>query len=263
MTMNPAHSKPARLWLMLGFLAALTACSKDDNPSSPGNGGDSFDLTFTGTIAPHAGQKMEVIVIRADDGGVAAYRETVVPGDGNFSFTWTDVLARGSTYHIDFYADHNGDGSCDDTPTDHAWRITSGPVTADVTQDFQHDTNFTDICDSFEFDLDFTATLAPHSGQIVRVAIVKIGSGGEEDVVATDQTTVPANGAVAFTWADELEYDHDYVLDFYADHNGNGTCDAPPTDHAWRMDLGTVTGDIVRDFQHDTNFTDVCGSFTP
>lgn len=262
MMMYPIRFKLPMLWMVLLLLAAMTACSDDDSPSSPGNGPDNFDLTFTGTIAPHAGQKMEVIVTRTDDGSVAAYGETTVPGNGNFSFTWTDVLAKGATFDIDFYADHNGDGSCDNPPTDHSWRITVGPVTANVTQDFQHDTNFTNICDSFEFDLDFTASLAPHAGQVLSVAIVKVGGGGEE-VVATDQTTVPANGSIAFTWTDELEYNHDYVLDFYADHNGNGSCDGPPADHAWRLDLGTVTGNVSRDFQHNTNFTDVCSSFIP
>lgn len=257
------RSAPAKLWFIFVLLAAFTACSDDDDdPSNPVAVNGPFDLTFTGTVAPHAGQKLHVIVLRTDDGSVAAHDEITVPGDGTFSFTWVDILAKGASYRIDFYADHNGDDSCNDPPNDHAWRISVGPVTADVTRDFQHDTNFTDICDSFEFDLNFTATLTPHAGQTLRVAVVKIGSNSDE-VIATDESTIAANGAVAFSWSDILEFEHDYFLDFYADHNGNDSCDAPPTDHAWRLDLGTVVGDVTRDFQHNTNFTGVCDSFAP
>jgi len=55
----------------------------------------------------------------------------------------------------------------------------------------------------------------------------------------------------------EFELEHGYNIDFYADHNGNGIYDAPPTDHAWRLTFNSSTGDFIQDFTHNTNFTDI------
>ena len=48
-----------------------------------------------------------------------------------------------------------------------------------------------------------------------------------------------------------------YIVDFYADHNGNGGYDAPPTDHAWRLETGQAMGDVELDFIHNTDFTEI------
>jgi len=54
-----------------------------------------------------------------------------------------------------------------------------------------------------------------------------------------------------------------YVADFYSDHNSNGVYDAPPVDHAWRMETGEAMGDVNVDFEHNTNFTDISSSLGP
>ena len=51
--------------------------------------------------------------------------------------------------------------------------------------------------------------------------------------------------------------DHDYNVDFYADHNGNGAYDSPPNDHAWRLTFNSSTGNFVQNFSHNANFTDI------
>jgi hypothetical protein len=48
-----------------------------------------------------------------------------------------------------------------------------------------------------------------------------------------------------------------YMVDFYADHNGNGSYDAPPADHAWRLETTASAGDLELEFVHNTNFTDI------
>jgi hypothetical protein len=48
-----------------------------------------------------------------------------------------------------------------------------------------------------------------------------------------------------------------YMLDFWADLNGNGTYDAPPVDHAWRIMLAGTAQDSTIAFTHNTNFTDI------
>ena len=55
----------------------------------------------------------------------------------------------------------------------------------------------------------------------------------------------------------QIEFDHDYNIDFYADLNGNGLYDAPPVDHAWRVSFTSTSGDHVENFEHNTNFTDI------
>jgi hypothetical protein len=63
-----------------------------------------------------------------------------------------------------------------------------------------------------------------------------------------------AEFAVVF---DSVEGGNDYNLDFWADHNQNGMYDAPPTDHAWRIELSDLSGDTAIDFVHNTDFTDI------
>ncbi len=50
---------------------------------------------------------------------------------------------------------------------------------------------------------------------------------------------------------------HSYYVDFFADHNNNGLYNAPPTDHAWRMELNNAVGSDQMNFSHNTNFTDI------
>ncbi|MBN2009747.1 hypothetical protein JW960_10430 [candidate division KSB1 bacterium] len=48
-----------------------------------------------------------------------------------------------------------------------------------------------------------------------------------------------------------------YQIDYYADLNLNGEYDAPPTDRAWRTEVGPVSGDTEMTLTHNTNFTDI------
>ena len=54
-----------------------------------------------------------------------------------------------------------------------------------------------------------------------------------------------------------VETGHSYWIDFYADFNMNGLYDAPPTDHAWRLELNDAQGDTTLTFTHNTTFTDI------
>jgi hypothetical protein len=52
------------------------------------------------------------------------------------------------------------------------------------------------------------------------------------------------------------------VSRYFADVNGNGACDAPPTDHAWAAAVPAVTGDTALPVTHTTTFTTVTGDTT-
>ena len=92
----------------------------------------------------------------------------------------------------------------------------------------------------------------PHIGQDFYVRIVEQGSGDMIDVkhriIAQAAFDVVLEGLQAGT---------DYYLEFFADLDGNHFYDSPPGDHAWRIEVTSVTEDTEIDFSHNTNFTDI------
>ena len=109
------------------------------------------------------------------------------------------------------------------------------------------------------FDLDFSGTgFTPHNGQTLHVAVLDASGGAH---VVTDQSTTVSGGDFSFSFPGVLEEGHSYHVDYYADFNGNGSCDAPPTDHVWRKDVDNVQDNVNLQVTHNTNFTDVCSSF--
>lgn len=87
-------------------------------------GGD-FAMNVTG-MAIHAGKQFVVIVIEADSGRtVGSYRLNAIPASGAFSVTIPEIIDTGSgggiAYHIEYYADANGNGHYDGVGPDHSW----------------------------------------------------------------------------------------------------------------------------------------------
>ncbi|MFH1069711.1 MAG: FlgD immunoglobulin-like domain containing protein, partial [Candidatus Glassbacteria bacterium] len=54
-----------------------------------------------------------------------------------------------------------------------------------------------------------------------------------------------------------LQVGRSYDIDFYADFNKNGTYNAPPVDHAWRLMVSAVDTSQTLEFIHNTSFTDI------
>ena len=96
------------------------------------------------SMSPHLGQLFELRVVRQDNQveiGRASIPSVLVP-----DFTvYIPEFELNHGYNIDFYADFNGNGIYDSPPIDHAWRLSFNSSTGDITQDFTHNTNFTDI----------------------------------------------------------------------------------------------------------------------
>jgi hypothetical protein len=91
----------------------------------------------------------------------------------------------------------------------------------------------------------------PHVGQTLKLAVVDKNTGVEINratAVATADFMIDIYG---------IEKGKSYNVDFYADHNKNGIYNAPPTDHAWRLQLNNVNNDTILNFTHNTSFTNI------
>ncbi|HYQ57368.1 MAG TPA: plastocyanin/azurin family copper-binding protein [Draconibacterium sp.] len=108
----------------------------------------------------------------------------------------------------------------------------------------------TAVSNSHTLTIHFT-DMHPHIGQSFHLWVYDQNDGTE---LYTTERTVAAEFDVV---VQGIETGKSYDIDFYADHNGNDTYDAPPTDHAWRIELNDVTGDTELNFSHNTSFTDI------
>ncbi len=98
--------------------------------------------------------------------------------------------------------------------------------------------------------------MTPHVGQYFEIRVVDTSN---DQIVASEELSSIGDAAYEFVFLHALENGASYQVDFWADHNGNESYDAPPTDHAWRVDLASVSGNTTESFSHNTNFTDIGG----
>jgi plastocyanin len=202
-------------------------------------------VEFSG-MNPHMGQDLYLAVRTSD--GMEVGRAHVV-ADSVFS-VMVPGIETGKSYHIDFWADFNENGMYDAPPTDHAWRIELNDVMGDTTLTFIHNTDFTDIMWKNLLTVEFSG-MNPHIGQHIYISVRDTVTGkeaGRAHAVADSVFTMQVPG---------IEKDKSYHVDIWVDFNENGRYDAPPTDHAWRLDLNEVMGDTTLMFMHNTDFTDI------
>jgi len=96
-------------------------------------------------------------------------------------------------------------------------------------------------------------SMTPHVGQKLEIRVTDKESG-----INAGHVTVPSIPSADFDVnLHVLVKDHSYWVDFYADHNGNGVYDAPPTDHTWRLELNNAQGNSNLVFTHHATFIDV------
>lgn len=207
-------------------------------------------VNFTG-MNPHVGQLLECRVVeqtsRQEVGRTRVEFiaqpdfEVVIPG-----------IRFGMNYEVEFYADLSGNFLYDAPPSDHAWRLPVNGVNGDEQLDFTHAANFTDIGWDYLFTLNFS-NMNPHLGQLFEFRVVNVASNEEVGRVTLDSIVVP-NYVIAVPG---ILPGNNYRADFYADHNGNGVYDPPPTDHAWRVLFSDSTGNVAHNFEHNINFTNI------
>ncbi len=200
-------------------------------------------------MTPHVGQEMYFHLIDVATGKVIDRVSEIA--QESFSVI-LDGIQTGKAYYVDFFADHNNNGHYDAPPVDHAWRLEIANASGSEVLDFMHNTNFTDIMWKHRLRVRF-AGMNPHLGQMLTLYVRELPSGNYLDTVVVN----PIENADFDVKSYVLEPGNGYMVDFYADHNNNGIYDAPPVDHAWRLETGVTMGDVDIDFQHNTNFTDI------
>ena len=208
--------------------------------------GSILTINFTG-MTPHVGQTLWMVVEDRDESEEIFRMSGVI--EESFTVEIPGINA-GSDYRVEFFADHNGNGSYDEPPTDHAWRYDLDEVSEGEVLDFAHNTDFHDIDWDHRVVVNLSG-MTPHAGQEIYFALIDAVSG---EVIDRESEIVSDSFAVELTKAMS---DGAYRVDFFSDHNSNGYYDAPPTDHAWRLEFDSSAGDDTLNFVHNTDFTDV------
>lgn len=199
------------------------------------------------SMNPHIGQRLHLNVTEKNSGKEIERKVEDIQSDFQVQVSG---IEKDHSYYINFFADHNSNGLYDAPPTDHAWRMELNNVGGDTTLTFTHNTSFTNIMWKYNLTLNFSG-MNPHDGQTLYLYLKESDSGSE---VYSTQAMVSPSFSIQ---APVLETGKSYFVDFYSDHNSNGTYDAPPADHAWRLQLNSVANDTVLSFVHNTSFTDI------
>lgn len=211
---------------------------------------DTLTLTVNFTaMTPHVGQIFWLAVIDTTTKKEVGRVKHVIT-NADFSVE-VSGMEPDKSYQVDFWADLNGDGFYDAPPVDHAWRLPLNDVNGDETLYFVHNTNLTDIDWQLKLTVHFTA-MVPHVGQMLTL-FVRDEAGLYLDTVVVEKVEGPEFDISS--WA--VDTAKAYLIDFWADHNSNGTYDAPPVDHAWRLEIDSLVSDSIINFVHNTTFTDI------
>lgn len=209
-----------------------------------------LNLNLTG-MSPHLGQLVELRVI--DQSTDLEVGRTRVENLGSAaSSLMIPCLQVGPSYTVHMYADLNRNGLYDAPPTDHAWQLSFNNTTGDVDLDFAHNTTFTDVQWQYLMQMNLLGMDA-HVGQLFELRVTN--TAGNQEIGRTSVAAVQQADYSVFVPG--VARSMDYRADFYADMNGSGTYDAPPADHAWRVAFSNTTGNVVQNFVHNTDFTDI------
>jgi Secretion system C-terminal sorting domain len=207
-------------------------------------------INFSG-MTPHIGQMLEIklenSITEKEIGRIK------IPAVASASFPVQIIgLTEPGDYSVEFYADHNGNGIYNVPPVDHAWKVGFNYTGGNADVSFSHNATFTDIQWKYLLTVNF-ASMTPHVGQLFELRVVKVEN--QEEV---GRYTLPAILVPNYSvFVPGFDLNKDYNIDFYADHNGNGSYNAPPVDHAWRLTFNSSIGDVTSAFSHNANFIDI------
>ncbi len=111
--------------------------------------------------------------------------------------------------------------------------------------------------DAAKFSLHMNITeMSPHTGQYFEIRVVDAAT---NTVIVREEIASIMDPAFEYVFMHALEAGASYHVDMWTDHNGNGSYDAPPTDHSWRVELIGIADNTSQNFHHSTDFTDIGG----
>ncbi len=112
-----------------------------------GSASGQFNLTVNMTeFAPtHEGQLFKLRVVNSASGQELGEYENEKIATPNFTTFFSNILTIGESYHIDAFADFNGNKLYDPPPVDHAWRIVVSGVVANKVVTLRHTPQWIDI----------------------------------------------------------------------------------------------------------------------
>lgn len=93
-----------------------------------------------------------------------------------------------------------------------------------------------------------------HMGQLFQVRVEKVSDG--EQVAFYEMASI-TDATFETNFPHVLQEGESYDIEYWADFNGNGIYDAPPTDHSWRSTFTSITGNQNLTLTHNTNFADI------
>lgn len=201
-------------------------------------------------MTPHLGENL-YFRLKYKGTGLEIERRKLLEVAPNFDVNFDNIMTD-SSYVVDFFADHNKNGRYNQPGTDHSWRITLDSVRGDTVVPFVHNINFTEISWPYKLTVNFIH-MTPHLNQLFKLYLRNNVTGTFIDSTTLNPVTQADFSVNLFS----IMPDSSYNVDFWADLSGNKIYDAPPTDHAWRIELMDVRGDTVLNFAHNTDFTDI------
>jgi hypothetical protein len=229
----------------------MPAVAQSSLTQQPAQAEDLNDFTINfSMMSPHVGDDVWLAVIDAET--MTEVGRTYAEGALVFVMEIPGILEDGKSYQVDFFADENENGHYDPPGADHAWRLEIIDALGNETLEFSHQIAFSDVEWKHRLRLALSG-MSESMGEKMVLYVREQSSGNYLDTITLESIT-----------ADEFTMDSyvignggTFMLDFYADLNGNGLYDAPPVDHAWRLQNVTTLGDLDREFVHNTDFTDI------
>jgi len=201
-------------------------------------------------MSPHVGDDIWLAVIEADS--KVEVGRTYAEGALTFVMEIPEILEDGKSYHVDFFADENNNGHYDPPGADHAWRLEIENAQGDEILEFSHQIAFSDVEWKHRLRLALTG-MATNAGQKMLLYVRDQSTGNYLDTVTVE--SIPGDEFTMDSYV--IGNGGNYMLDFFADLNGNGLYDAPPTDQAWRLQNVTTVGEHELEFTHNQEFTDI------
>ena len=96
-------------------------------------------------------------------------------------------------------------------------------------------------------------TMDPVVGRLFELRLIDLSTGVELERISAPELSL-SNFDVTF---EGLELGASYRIDVYGDVDGSGSYDAPPADHAWRLEFAEIAETESMTFVHNTDFTGI------